>query len=152
MGMVHPTIMLALERGSACWNINHWAEMNNFCLTEMSLLQGEKTSPLATSVWARCQACAGPSTVRIQAVLCFSETHEGLGASSGTCSAFWAPLCLPFSMWWLNLPCSPTLLFLSHLSQRQHFICRLCLAQEGSGWPGTLYLFFLGHPEWKKSA
>lgn len=89
--------------------------MNNFCVTEMSVLTSyrSKKIPLLPQVCEFGVRLMLDHTLDSQAVLCFSETHGGLGASSGTCTAFLAPLCPPFSMWWLNLPCP---LPLSHSS------------------------------------
>lgn len=81
------TLHSCLPWREACWNINHWAEVKNFCLTEMSVLTSyrRKAHPLL------------PQVCEFGVRLVLDHTLWAVPS--------WHP-CVPFSMGWLNLPCS----------------------------------------------
>ena len=120
--MVRPAIMVALEKGSAHWNASHWVETNHFSLTDMSLLISymRKGSPpllqvreLSIRPVLHCLSWA------VRLVLCFSETHVGFGASSGTSHAWhtWELYCLLGTLLssFLHLMVNPAMLSLLYL-------------------------------------
>lgn len=120
MGIVHPAIMLALERGSACWNISHRAEMNNFCLTEISALTSyrRKKNLLLPQVCEFGVRLVLGYTLGSQAVLHFSEIHKGLWSKLSYLHCLLAPPLSSFLRVMVKPSLlSPTLLFLSRLNQ-----------------------------------